>query len=323
MANADSRFACLLFPERRMTAHHATNEQLAEAYRELGNVWKVAGRLDMAGGSVHRRLAKMGVIHAGHYTEEELARIREVYASGMVCGDGKLDVLANELGRLKSNVCREARKMGLTDNSRTSNDRIKKLTGERTKRMFCENGHPRGMLGKKHSEEAKEAIGKSSVALWASMTSDQKSAKTLLMLRTKIERYGTLAIPRPNASWKAGWREIGDGKKYYRSRWEANYARYLQFLKEQGEILSWEHEPTTFWFEKIKRGCRSYLPDFRVVNKNGTEEYHEVKGWMDDRSKTKIKRMAIYYPKVVLRVLDAKWFKSANKTLRALIPGWE
>ena len=92
------------------------------------------------------------------------------------------------------------------------------------------------------------------------------------------------------ASCKSGWREIGGIRKYYRSRWEANYARYLEFLKVNGEIEKWEHEPETFWFEGIKRGVMSYLPDFRVTEKNGDIVFHEVKGWMDARSITKIKR---------------------------------
>lgn len=102
-----------------------------------------------------------------------------------------------------------------------------------------------------------------------------------------------------------------------------NYARWLEFLKLRQEIVLWEHEPETFWFEKIKRGVRSYLPDFRVTLNGGGIEYHEVKGWMDPKSKTKIKRMAKYYPKTVLIVRDAQWFKTEGKKLRNIVPGWQ
>ena len=61
--------------------------------------------------------------------------------------------------------------------------------------------------------------------------------------------------------------------------------------KDQGEILKWEYEPETFWFEKIKRGVRTYTPDFKVTEKDGSIIFHEVKGYMDARSKTKLKRM--------------------------------
>ena len=126
-----------------------------------------------------------------------------------------------------------------------------------------------------------------------------------------------------NASWKAGWRDFGGKRKYYRSRWEANYGRYLEWLKENKQIISWEHESKTFWFDGIKRGCMSYLPDFEVTGLNGIIEFHEIKGWMDDKSKTKIKRMAKYHPEIKLIVIDSKAYKSIEKTVKGLVPGWE
>ena len=127
----------------------------------------------------------------------------------------------------------------------------------------------------------------------------------------------------PRASIKCGWREIGGVRKYYRSGWEANYARYLEWLKKKGEIAAWLHEPDTFWFAGIKRGCVSYLPDFRVTENDGREVYHEVKGWMDAKSKTKIKRMAKYHPTKKLLVIDSKAYRSLAKTMRGLIGEWE
>lgn len=106
--------------------------------------------------------------------------------------------------------------------------------------------------------------------------------------------------------WKGGWETIGGKKIYFRSSWEAKYAHYLESIKKKGEILKWEFEPDTFWFDKIKRGVTSYLPDFKVTLPDKTIEYHEVKGWMDAKSKTKIKRMRIYHPQVVLIVLQKK-----------------
>lgn len=128
---------------------------------------------------------------------------------------------------------------------------------------------------------------------------------------------------RANASWKAGWREVGCHRCYFRSRWEANYGRYLQFLLERNEIASWEHEAETFWFEGIKRGSVSYLPDFRVTLPCGKVEYHEVKGWMDARSKTKIRRMSKYHPNVKLIVIDSICYKQLQTQLNKIVPGWE
>jgi hypothetical protein len=128
---------------------------------------------------------------------------------------------------------------------------------------------------------------------------------------------------REKVSWKAAWREIGGLRKFYRSRWEANYGRYLEFLKQHGHIKDWLHEPDVFWFEGVKRGCVSYLPDFKVINNDDSLEYHEVKGWMDDRSKTKIRRMAKYYPNIKLRVIGKKAYTEIKKKLGAAIIGWE
>jgi len=122
---------------------------------------------------------------------------------------------------------------------------------------------------------------------------------------------------------KAGWREIGGTRKYYRSLWEANYARYLEWLRFNGQLQNWEHEPETFWFEAIKRGVRSYLPDFKVTENNGDIVYHEVKGYMDAKSKTKIKRMAKYHPDVKLIVIDRKGYTAIKNKISSAIEGWE
>jgi len=123
---------------------------------------------------------------------------------------------------------------------------------------------------------------------------------------------------------KAGWRNVGGTDIYFRSLWEANYGRYLEFLKKNGVIESWEHEPETFWFPNIRRGKVSYLPDFRVkISGKEKPEYHEVKGYMDKGSKTKIKRFQKYYPDLVLIVIDENWFKANKDKICKLIPDWE
>lgn len=109
---------------------------------------------------------------------------------------------------------------------------------------------------------------------------------------------------------------------YVRSKWEANYARYLNWLQAQGQIYKWEYEVDEFWFEGIKRGTKSYKPDFKVWTSPTTFEYHEVKGYMDATSLTKLKRMAKYHPQHKVVVIDAEAFKELNKWSR-LIPNWE
>ena len=113
------------------------------------------------------------------------------------------------------------------------------------------------------------------------------------------------------------------GGLYVRSSWEANYARYLQWLVGQGEIASWEYEPDTFEFEAIKRGTRFYTPDFKITNNDGTIEYHEIKGYMDDRSRVKLKRMAKYYPDVPLMVIGKDAYYAIMNDVRGFIPDLE
>lgn len=122
---------------------------------------------------------------------------------------------------------------------------------------------------------------------------------------------------------KAGWREFGGKRCFYRSRWEANYGRYLEWLKQRGEITDWKHEPYTIWFPGIKRGCVSYLPDFKVWTITHWAEYHEVKGRMDARSRTKLKRMAKYYPERKVLVIGARQYTEIKNKLSKMIEGWE
>lgn len=110
---------------------------------------------------------------------------------------------------------------------------------------------------------------------------------------------------------------------YFRSSWEANYARYLNFLLDNKEIKCWEYEPETFEFKTIKRGTRFYTPDFLIKYNNGTEKYIEVKGWMDQKSKTRLKRFKKYFPDKKLEVVDKSWFRKNGNTLSKLIKNWE
>ena len=129
------------------------------------------------------------------------------------------------------------------------------------------------------------------------------------------------AKPRLTVKWKASTRIVGGQKAFFRSGWEHKFCLYLQLLKEQGKIKDWRHEPETFWFQAIKRGTRSYLPDFRVTENDLTTVYYEVKGWMDAKSKTKLKRMSKYHPHIKIVLIDKTWFKDNAKKL-SWLPGW-
>ena len=188
------------------------------------------------------------------------------------------------------------------------------------KKRHKEKGHP--MKGKKHSPETLRKVSEAAKASWASKSEAERAEWTLKMMKAKA-KSGNAREGRQKASWANGWREIGGKKNYYRSRWEANYARYLEWLKSRGEIADWAYEPETFWFEAIKRGVRSYKPDFRVWESDGSSKLHEVKGWMDARSKTTLKRMAKYHPQEEIVLIKEAQYKAIRLQVMHLIDGWE
>ncbi len=116
---------------------------------------------------------------------------------------------------------------------------------------------------------------------------------------------------------KQQWQEIGGKKIFFRSNWEFKYAQALEQLVHARLIRGWEHEPQTFWFESIKRGVRSYKPDFKIYHIDGTHSWVEVKGYYDAKSLTKIKRFRKYYPQETLQVIDGSYFRSHKTKAQA------
>lgn len=108
---------------------------------------------------------------------------------------------------------------------------------------------------------------------------------------------------------------IGTKTYYFKSSYEIQYAYYLEVLRVKGEIKDWFYEVDTFWFDGIKRGCVSYKPDFKIISLKDEIAYVEVKGYMDEKSATKIKRMGKYHPDIKLSVLGADWFKRNREQL--------
>lgn len=119
-----------------------------------------------------------------------------------------------------------------------------------------------------------------------------------------------------------GWRTIGGQKHYYKSKWEINIAYYLEWLRINKVVRDWRYEADTFWFEKIRRGVRSYTPDFKVFERDGSIKYIEVKGWMDPKSKTKLKRMKTYYPDITIEVVEKDQYKTIKSQAGRLV-NWE
>ena len=130
-----------------------------------------------------------------------------------------------------------------------------------------------------------------------------------------------MKIRRSNFSGKQGKRP--DLGIYVRSSWEANIARYLNLLKRQKKIKRWYYESKRFYFNNIKRGTRSYLPDFCVIYPDGRQEWQEVKGFWTQKAKTAVKRFRKYYPEETLVIIDKDKYKEIEKEFSSQIPKWE
>ena len=78
----------------------ATDEQIINTYKEVGNIWKAGKLLNMCGQSVHERLKKLNIkLNSNPLTDYEKLLIRELYASGIKKSDGKLKELSLKINR--------------------------------------------------------------------------------------------------------------------------------------------------------------------------------------------------------------------------------
>lgn len=142
-------------------------------------------------------------------------------------------------------------------------------------------------------------------------------------VRYMAHRLG-LADPtriRGESSFRAKHGRREDLGIYVRSSWEANYARYLNFLVQSGVVTEWQYEPRTFEFP-VKRGNRTYTPDFYVLYPDGYQ-WHEVKGYMTNDGRIKLERFAKYYPEEPLVIIDKDAYMAIAQDARPFIPAWE
>ncbi len=124
--------------------------------------------------------------------------------------------------------------------------------------------------------------------------------------------------------WSGGIRMIdGRGELYTRSRAEANWARWLQFHRDRGDVREWWYEPMIFEFEPIRHGTTRYTPDFLVLHPDRSHHWEELKGWKKPTGETALKRMALYHPEVELRVISWEQFRAIERQVSGFVPGWE
>ncbi len=90
------------------------DDDLLAAYWETGSVKAAGERLGINGSSVHERLQRLGVARRNpRFTEEDDERVLREYIAHRDAGTVK--ELANAMGRTVPFLCRQARRLGLTD----------------------------------------------------------------------------------------------------------------------------------------------------------------------------------------------------------------
>jgi hypothetical protein len=290
----------------------ATDEQLLESYGRLGSIWTVAEEFGMCGESVWERLKRLGIEDKDKWTESQLTILKEAY-SGELSSPININVLAKLLGKPKSSISRKARVLGLTSRNRKRPEGFGKQCGDKIRAWLQTHPHPRGAYKTGKQIRICPRCG----IFFETYSSKQKYCGS------KCGRH------RPQSQGDQGYSKSGKrsdlNDQYFRSRWEANYARYLNYLISNGSsIVKWEYEPETFEFKKIKKGTRFYTPDFRLSFQDGHVEYHEVKGWDYPKGRTARKRFVKYYPRLKLVLIEASFFKGIkSQGMNKLIPGWE
>ncbi len=85
---------------------------------------------------------------------------------------------------------------------------------------------------------------------------------------------------------------------------ERHYADHLRTLQLAGEIHSYAFER-----HNLKLADKTYFkPDFEVMLPDGSIEFHEVKGYMQEDANVKLKVAAQQFPQYVFRLIQwDKW----------------
>lgn len=296
-------------------------------YLRLGSVHKVAKELGTFGNRIHQNLIKAGYrLRHSRWTKEEDQTLTEFYARDTE--EFSVPVIAKQLNRTEDAITLRAGQLRLTKKNRKNNSgaklNMKNAHAARPNKYPGFNkGRKFGPLSDLQKEKLSAALkakwdnAKATSTIWMSESGRQKSSDRM----TRRQHSGEIRGGYNRAA--GGFRE--DIGIFVRSSWEANIARYLNWMVKIGAVIRWEYESETFWFENIKRGTRSYTPDFKIwfSKEPNSPVFWEVKGWMDQKSRTKLDRMGRMYPDVKIVVIGNTEYKAISSESRHVIQHWE
>jgi len=208
--------------------------------------------------------------------------------------------------------------------------RVKLYTEKQSKtqrRLYREGKLKPWMLGKRHKEETKKKIslkrkGKTYEEIMGKEKALQFKKKLSKIMRKRVlgknnPMYGRFGEKNPHFGKPAkhGKHSLKhDLGHHCRSKWEANYIRFLLWIKK-----TYKYEPKTFII-KLPNGIKAtYTPDFLVDGK----EWHELKGWKD---RSKIRKWELFqqqYPNEKFVLIDRNKYKKIEKLYKYILPNWE
>jgi len=267
------------------------------------------------------------------FTDEEKILIEQFYENNPNNMD--LESFAKFIERQKTSISRYAKKIGLTKYGREKSEKsiekfkltlkdyhesIEYQNEVKPKQVqllnyYAKYNHPRGMLNKHHTKETCEKLSESHIILFENMTDEEKHRRAMKAVETKRKNGGFGTTTNAYSRCKGGFRK--DLNQYFRSAWEANVARTLNHLH-----IEWKYEYKRFDFNEENEGVLSYQPDFYLPQ---YDKWIEVKGWMDKKSKQRLKLFEKYYPKEYLKLIliDEYLYKKIEKEYSGNIDLWE
>ena len=273
--------------------------------------------LDKTDGAIRNKKSSLGIKNNRSliYTQEEKDIIKDWYILHLESDEGgiELDKLSKILGRSKTYICAIAGEMGLTYYGNYSKE-DRKNRGIKMS-TFNEKYSPSRFSGKHHSLKSKRQMSIKQRIRFENMSEEEKKDYISKGILTKRQNNIYTTTENSYSRCRGGYRE--DLNKYFRSSWEANIARYLNFLH-----IKWEYEFKRFNFEEIDSGVLSYMPDFYLSE---LDIWIEVKGWMDEKSKTRFKYFEKFYPEEnnKLILIERKRYNEIEKEFKYIVSNWE
>ena len=267
------------------------------------------------------------------FTEKEKLMIEQFYKNNPNAMD--LDSFAISLGRQKTSISRYAKKLRFTKKDRKPTEEAIEKYKQSVKKYhesieyqteikpqqkkllsyYAKNKHPRGMLGKHHTKEVCEKMSKAHIELSSNMSKEEKHIRAMKSVATRRMNDTIRTTNNAYSRCKGGNRK--DLNQYFRSSWEANIARILNYLH-----IEWKYEYKRFHFLEETEEILSYQPDFYLPKYN---KWIEVKGWMDDKSKKRLELFKKYYFTEYsnLILIDEEMYRSLSKQYSQIISEWE